>query len=667
MTKHNSQNTITNIIFNNMHPKKLFHAPWDSLRVVIGIFIAILVGFILKNPDLQALLAVGSFLAGILILIPHHSNRALVGISNSFLLILAFFTGALLHSDTVLLYVIFFVLIFISGLLRKIGIAIGIKALILSIFVLASAQMSPDLKTGMTISFGIGAGVLITLICQILPPYTNKFTYEKQCLSNVFKQLALDAHSLVNKKRNTSAYLGAIHLSRNSLDSLDKNSKYNINFLFELVAKAEIIEDCFNFIYLNGIHNSQEKELKEIENSLIDISNKLNNKNNKNFSFEHELKNIFAHLNKYNFNEEISSKSEFNQLLNSPKASKNIIKLLLDELNFKSPIFIQSIRLSIFVMVATVAGDLLNYFPSISVPGHGFWIPLTTAIVLFPDYVDTFTRSIERTLGTITGAIVGYLISLLPLGLLGHSIITLILLCGYIFFRSSGQAWIMFWIVAWLCNLSVLHHVAVPRAVDTIIGSILALIACVIWPTWNTNKIDKLLANWVKLQGQYIQGIITLNLNSNSFKPSKLNVIRHKSNLTHQQLLGNIKKAKFEPVFSNSKWNNAALDELTSLITDITYKVSSLNVTLEKVDSKNSNINEFAEKLNSSMECLSEFIIGSTTKISQYEYNIENLKADINEEKLSPAFKENLKTLISDIEILDSTIKLIHLPQEKLA
>ena len=103
MKKHNSQNTITNIVLNNIHPKKLFHAPWDGLRVVIGIFIAILTGFILKNPDLQALLSVGAFLSGVLILIPHHSNRALVGISNSFLLILAFFIGALLHGEPALL------------------------------------------------------------------------------------------------------------------------------------------------------------------------------------------------------------------------------------------------------------------------------------------------------------------------------------------------------------------------------------------------------------------------------------------------------------------------------------------------------------------------------------------------------------------------------------
>lgn len=666
MKNHISQNTITNIILGNIHPKKLFPTPWDGLRVVLGIFLAILVGFILKNPDLQALLGVGAFLGGVLILIPHHSNRALIGISSSALLILAFFIGAFLHSDPVLLYIIFFVLIFISGLLRKIGIAVGIKALILSIFLLASAQMSTNLKLGITISIGIGAGVLITLICQLLPPYTNKFSYEKQCISNIFRQLSLDTNSLISNKRNTNAYLAAIHLARNSLDLLDKRAKYNVDFLFELVTKAEIIEDYFNFIYLKNIHLSKEKDLKEIGNSLMDISNKLSDKNNKDFSFNSEFENIFAYLDKYNPNGKIS-KLKFNQLSNSSKSSKNTLKLLLDELNFKSPIFIQSVRLTIFIMIATIVGDLLSYFPSISIPGHGFWVPLTTAIVLFPDYVDTFTRSIERTMGTIAGAIIGYLLSLLPFGLLGHSIMTFILLCGYVTFRTSGQSWIMFWIVAWLCNLSVLHNVAIPRAIDTIVGGVIALIACIVWPTWNTNKIDKILANWIKLQGQYVSSIINSTINSNSLEISKLKALRHKCNLTHQQLESNIKKAKYEPVFSKSKWNTSALDELTSIIADITYRVSSLNITLEKIDSKNSNIKDLAEKINSSLESLSEFIINGETKENSYEYNITNLKVDIDTENLDSAFKENLKNLISDIETLDSTIKSIHLPQEKIS
>lgn len=659
MKKLNSSNTITHIILNNMYPKKLFHSPWDSIRVVIGLFITILVGFILKNPDLLSILTVGAFLSGVLILIPHHSNRALVGISNSVLLVLSFFIGALLHNHTVILYILFFIFLVISGLLRKVGPAIAIKGLILTIFLLASAQMSTNLKLGMTLTIGIAFGSLIILICQLLPPYANKFAYEKQCISDVFNQLSIDAYSLTNKKRNTKAYLSAIHLSRNSLDSLDKNSRYNINFLVSLVTKAEIIEDFFNFIYLQNIHNIQIEELKDIGNILKNISAKLNDKNNKEFLFESEFKSIFTILNKYNFNTEKNIENKLKQFSNSPKNSNNIFKVLLNEINFKSPTFIQALRLAIFVIIATIIGNLFNYFPSISIPGHGFWVSLTTAIVLFPDYLDTFTRSIERTIGTIIGALLGFGISLIPLGLLGHSIIVFILLCGYILFRSSGQAWIMIWIVAWLCNLSVLHNVAIPRGIDTIVGCIIALIACIIWPTWNTNKIDKLLANWITIQRKYIGYIIT----SSSTQLDKISSLRHKSNLSHQQLEVNINKAEYEPVFSNSKWNTKDLEQLKSITTNITYQVSSLNIAMNSIHSVDFNIENLSQKLDSCMKDLSEFIL--VGNVNEVEYNIENLKLDINAETLPLSLKENLKNLILDIDALKCIVQSIYLKNPK--
>lgn len=61
--------------------------------------------------------------------------------------------------------------------------------------------------------------------------------------------------------------------------------------------------------------------------------------------------------------------------------------------------------------------------------------------------------------------------------------------------------------VAWLCNIGVLTNVAIPRSIDTIVGGIIALIVCLIWPIWNTNKIDKLLSEWIKEQGKYTKYI----------------------------------------------------------------------------------------------------------------------------------------------------------------
>lgn len=645
----NNFSRISNIIVKNVRPKKFLPEPTDSIPVIIGIFIALLVGFLLKNSVLQALLTVGAFLAGILILIPHHSSRRAVTISNSVLLILAFFAGAFLHNQKIILYIIFFVLIFFSGLLRKINLAISIRALILSIFVLASAQMATTFKMGMLISFSVAGGVIITALCQLIPPYKNRFLAQKTTVANVFKQLTIDANLLIEGKRNTKAYLGAIHMARNNLEKLNKSARYNVGFLFQLIVKVEIIADALNLIYLN--EEGQRESLEKISNCLGEISESLVNNSKKDFIFQSQFNEIFEELNRYSFSIDNSLKEELvNELVITEK--ENVIKSILKELNIKSPIFIEALRLAIFVMIATIAGNILGYFPSLSVADHGFWVPLTTAIVLFPDYLDTFTRGIERSLGTIIGAILGFLLSLLPLGLLGHSIMVFILLAGYVAFRTSGQAWIMFWVVAWLCNIGVLKNVAIPRSIDTIIGAIIALIACVIWPAWNTNKIDKLLSGWIKEQGKYLKSI------ANYFKDKEgkeqLEVInsRHKSNVIYQQLITNINKASYEPVFSNSKWNNENLNRIVPIITDIGCKVSTLNI-----EKSNINLRAVSEKVSLTMEALGNLIMEKTHNELSYKYTIENLKLDLINESLKPENKKILNNLILDLDKLEKIIK----------
>ncbi|MGL5616455.1 MAG: FUSC family protein [Sarcina sp.] len=651
MGKNNSAR-ISNIIIKNVRPKKFLPEPGDSIPVIIGIFIALLVGFLLKNSALQALLTVGAFLSGVLILIPHHSSRKVVTISNSVLLILAFFAGAFLHNQKVILYIIFFVLIFFAGLLRKINLAISIRALILSIFVLASAQMATSFKMGMTISFSVAGGVIITALCQLIPPYKNRFLVQRTSVANVFKQLAVDTNSLIEGKRNSNAYLASVHMARTNLEKLNKGARYNVGFLFQLIVKAEIIEDGLNLIFLNG--EGRKESLEKISKYLEGISEKLTEKNNKDFVFKYEFDNLFEELNSYSFSIDNYLKEEsLEDIVITEK--ENVIKSILQELNIKSPIFIGALRLSIFVMIATIAGNILGYFPMLSVADHGFWVPLTTAIVLFPDYLDTFTRGVERSLGTIVGAILGFLLSLLPLGLLGHSIMVFILLAGYVAFRTSGQAWIMFWIVAWLCNIGVLKNVAIPRSIDTIVGAIIALVACLIWPAWNTNKIDKLLSGWIKEQGRYLKSIANYFKDSEGKEKVEVRNSRRKADGIYQQLITIINKAGYEPVFSNSKWNNENLNKVIPIITDISYKISSLNI--EKTNMK---FRAISEKVSLTMESLESLIMEKAPNELSYKYSLENLKLDINNEALKLENKKILDNLILDLEKLEKIIKEIN-------
>src|SRR5262249_43482483 len=59
-----------------------------------------------------------------------------------------------------------------------------------------------------------------------------------------------------------------------------------------------------------------------------------------------------------------------------------------------------TIRMMACMGVATVVSDVLPLQRS-------YWVPLTVAIILKPDYGSVFARAVQRAMGTVVGAVVG--------------------------------------------------------------------------------------------------------------------------------------------------------------------------------------------------------------------------------------------------------------------
>ncbi len=120
---------------------------------------------------------------------------------------------------------------------------------------------------------------------------------------------------------------------------------------------------------------------------------------------------------------------------------------------------------------------------------HGYWIPMTSVIVMRPHLAATWKRSLERTLGSAAGGIVAAVLiffvrSRLTLALLLFplSFATLVMLpVSYAFF-------VLFltptFVIASISNVGD-WHLAVVRAMDTTLGAALALPAMYgLWPLW---------------------------------------------------------------------------------------------------------------------------------------------------------------------------------------
>jgi uncharacterized membrane protein YccC len=139
--------------------------------------------------------------------------------------------------------------------------------------------------------------------------------------------------------------------------------------------------------------------------------------------------------------------------------------------------------------LAIVAGVAEVIAQSAALP-HGYWITLTVLIVLRPDYGSTLYRGLQRAAGTVVGAGLGVatvllghfgtwaLLTALGVSLLGaYAVLTV----NYLFFAIFLTDYVV--VLLALLGLPA-DQTAVDRLIGTGVGTVLALLAYILWPTW---------------------------------------------------------------------------------------------------------------------------------------------------------------------------------------
>jgi uncharacterized membrane protein YccC len=145
---------------------------------------------------------------------------------------------------------------------------------------------------------------------------------------------------------------------------------------------------------------------------------------------------------------------------------------------------------------------------------HGYWGVLTIFIVLRPDYSSTLYRGLQRAAGTLVGAGLGVLTVLL--GHLGIGVllggIALSLLAAYATFTVNYLLYAVFltdFVVVLLALLGLPPGpTAEARLVGTGIGTALALLAYVLWPTWEGSTASEKFARLFTAQGRYAHAML---------------------------------------------------------------------------------------------------------------------------------------------------------------
>ncbi len=176
-------------------------------------------------------------------------------------------------------------------------------------------------------------------------------------------------------------------------------------------------------------------------------------------------------------------------------------------LTLRSSAFRHALRLAVTLAIGTALAARLPF-------EHRYWLPLTALVVLRPDFTSTFTRGLSRILGTAAGAVLASasVVVLEPGPVLLAVLIAITAFLGYtvIFANYALYGLAVTGFVVFLIGLTGLPGAAavLDRVEATVLGGALALLAYVVWPTWERVRVNEQLARLLVAQACYASGLL---------------------------------------------------------------------------------------------------------------------------------------------------------------
>ncbi|MGA7159043.1 MAG: FUSC family protein [Acidobacteriaceae bacterium] len=201
--------------------------------------------------------------------------------------------------------------------------------------------------------------------------------------------------------------------------------------------------------------------------------------------------------------------TEFTSLTN-PHPPLQWIDALQANLTLNSVMFRHSLRLAFVVALDVLLTHLIRvHHQPIT---HGYWIAMTSLIVLQPYTGETIRRSGERVLGTVAGAALAAILAALI-----HTELTLLITVSIgAFFTLAlyavDYAWFCFFLTPTIVLMVLPHlrdwHFATLRLGMTFVGALTAVLAMLfLWPEFESLQLPRLLARCAAANANYLRAM----------------------------------------------------------------------------------------------------------------------------------------------------------------
>ncbi|MEV7782914.1 FUSC family protein [Kitasatospora sp. NPDC088351] len=216
------------------------------------------------------------------------------------------------------------------------------------------------------------------------------------------------------------------------------------------------------------------------------------------------------------------------------------------QLQPRSAVFQHAVRLTGVVTAAYLLARLAGF-------GHGYWAPMTAAMVMRPDFAQTYSRGVARLAGTMAGVAVSTLVvqfahpgpwalAALAVVCIGGAYLTL--RTGYALMTACVSSYVVF-----LLGLQAGNPLttAVERVGLTLLGGSVALFTYALFPTWQTARLGERLAEWLAAAGRYTAAVLAAYENPGASRGREVRSALLDSREARSELLQAMQRADAEP------------------------------------------------------------------------------------------------------------------------
>ena len=238
--------------------------------------------------------------------------------------------------------------------------------------------------------------------------------------------------------------------------------------------------------------------------------------------------------------------------------------ILRANLTLRSSAF-HAIRLGLTVAVAAAVAEISGL-------ARGYWLPLTVLFVLRPDFGSTFTRGLQRYVGTALGVVLATLITAAlhpgPYALAALITVLSFAFCAFLFanyglFTLSITAFIIFFVA--YAGVHDEFATALDRLLDTTIGATITLGIYALWPTWERALLPDTTADLIEADRAYVHALLGSWFDGGTDRDA-VATARARARLARTNTEASVQRALLEPEIRRAQFGT---DRATGILTSM--------------------------------------------------------------------------------------------------